>query len=431
MIINGICLILGLIIGKYKREYLLYSVLILYTLSAATITGTGISVYTVMNWFAVLPLFLYLIYDVVFSKSLSKKSIPSSLYVSIVVLFFYILARYQASNHPDRFNLLVTLFTCFVVLISGLIYFDEIKIEKLLNIIRVLILLEVVLVVGQSIFGFYTARLLFILDFNNYNLVEARVESLYRATGTFNDPNYYALFMCVLSSTMLIKFKLLDKLLYLSSFLGIMLSFSRMGVFISGLLLIVFLVKAVKLQTELSMVYLAISVCTIVLFIFFVLNSNTGINIMISKTLEGLKYRFFDIYDFDQGGRIYIIQSYFNDILSVDNFVFGLGFESFEGELQKVIGQYLVAHNEYVQVFADIGIIGVALIAFCIFCCIKNVSIQRLVTKNVMFFPLLVISLGNLFLITTFNIYIYFFIALYVGCIYAQKKEKLVFKGGK
>lgn len=423
MITKIIFLLLGLVIGKFKRENLLYFALILYALSTATITGTGISVYTMMNWSAIFPLFLYLIYDGILLKGFSKKNIPNSIYVSIVLLFFYILVRYLASTHPNRFNLLVTLFTCFVTLISGMFYFDEIKIDKLLNTIRILILFEVVLVIGQSIFGLNTTRLLFIFDFNNYDLEGAKVESLYRAVGTFNDPNYYALFMCVLSSAMLIRFKPFDKLLFLFSFLGTILSFSRMGVFIAGLLLIVFLVKALKLQTELSVFYLAVSLFAIGVFIFFVLNSSTHINILISKILESIRYRFLDIYDFDQGGRIYIIQAYFNDILSISNLIFGLGFENFEGELQKTTGQYFVAHNEYIQVFADIGIIGVALIAACIFLSIKNVGRQRLATANPMFFSLMVIGLGNLFLLTTFNIYIYFFIALYIGHAHAHKKR--------
>ena len=125
------------------------------------------------------------------------------------------------------------------------------------------------------------------------------------------------------------------------------------------------------------------------------------------------------LYRFETGdiSRLTIIHYYFKDILNIFNLLFGLGFQNFEYALEEQTGLFLVSHNQYIQMIADIGIIGLSPLLILTFIFIKKYKLKLLSKKNPFLFPFIMILLGNMFLLNTYEMYIYLFCGLYIGFI--------------
>jgi O-antigen ligase len=234
------------------------------------------------------------------------------------------------------------------------------------------------------------------------------VGNFYRATGSFYDPNYYSLYMAILAASLLFYTdKFSAKFFFLIALVGITLSLSRMGIILMVILIIIYLSQRIRLKN-------VIVICTILSIII------TGMyvfNFFDNYQQYPLVYNI--LYRFETGGtfQLDVIGYYFKDILNISNLLFGLGLENFEYALDEKIGIWQQAHNQYIQMIADIGIIGLSPLLILIFIFIKKYKLKLLSKKNPFLFPFIIILFGNMSLLNTYETYIYLFCGLYIGFI--------------
>ena len=285
-----------------------------------------------------------------------------------------------------------------------------------MNIFKVLICIELYVVVLQSIFVAQPNLILKVFDFSQFNHKIILSQDYYRGTGTFQDPNYYALFLATLSSFLMINFSLFNAGVYLLGIIAILFSFSRMGMILGFFLLIIFVIKFIKFRHKYKYLGILLVLFIASLLVFQLFNSfPVQAGWSIEKASSAIQARFTDTSDFDEGGRGFIFESYFHHILQPSNVVLGLGFLNFQMELQRLTGVNLVAHNEYLQIFADLGLIGVFIIFLILYQIQKGADLKWIISKNPYGFTLFIILVGNLFLSTTLYIYVYFFYALFAA----------------
>ncbi|GAI16216.1 unnamed protein product, partial [marine sediment metagenome] len=201
--------------------------------------------------------------------------------------------------------------------------------------------------------------------------------------------------------------KFSGKFFFFIALVGVTLSFSRMGIILIVILIIIYLSQRIRLKN-------VIVICTILSIIII---GMYVFNFFDNYHQYPLVYNI--LYRFETGGttRLSIIHCYFKDIVNIYNLLFGLGFQNFEYALEEQTGLFLVAHNQYVQMIADMGIIGLSPLLILIFIFIKKYKLKLLSKKNPFLFPFIIIVFGNMSLLNTYTEYIYLFYGLYIGFI--------------
>jgi O-antigen ligase len=329
------------------------------------------------NYFAYLLMF-YVASTLVFSIG-SNIVITRTINIAFLGSFLvYFLANHSMKLHIHKFLWFYVFFTIFSLFsalwsidITSSVNQSFIGIVIAVNLIAIYNIcrhfkIEIFILYGMLLGAVYNYVIAF--DFISYSS-QYTVHFVHRFVGTFNNPNVLAIYMilCVFSSIVLlqnIKSRVWRSLLIINipiALYVIILTASKKGFIFSALLLVIYLLSSLRSKRSFVLV-ITILVGGILLF-------NSGILSQI-KGVEELTYRLtlavntirlaFDGYQTDgsTAERIYLIQAAY-DILS-KNFgaiIFGTGAGTFF--LQNDLGLY--AHNNYMEIIANLGLIGLSL----------------------------------------------------------------------
>ena len=405
MYIKLVLVAIGITIGYKNRANLLYIVYFLLPFLPLWQVKVIINIDT-SNLFLFLcfvPLILLFAIDLITKK---YKKDYFFIFAGVIGLYLFILTKYPFSFRPDKFGLIKDLTIGITIFFYVIFNFNKIKPKTLFLLTKIVIFIETYMAISQYRGVSLTEIFPFIEISGSQRIIE--LLNFYRATGSFSEPNYYSLYMAILAASLLFYTdKFSAKVFFLIALVGITLSFSRMGIILMVILIIIYLSQKIRLKN-------VIVICTILSIII------TGLYV----------FNFFDnyhqyplvddfIYRFEMGDMFQwnVIHYYFKDIMNISNLLFGLGFENFEYALAEQIGQFEQAHNQYIQMIADIGIIGLSPLLILIFIFIKKYKLKLLSKKNPFLFPFIIIIFGNMFLLNTYERYIYLFFGLYIGFI--------------
>jgi hypothetical protein len=407
MYIKLVLAAIGITIGYKNRANLLYIVYFLIPfLSLGQLKVIiNIDISRLFSFLCFIPLILLFALDLITKK---YKKDYFFIFASVIGLYLFILTKYPFSYRPDAFSLIVSLTMCITIFFYVIFNFNKIKPKILFLLTKILIFIETYIAISQYRGVSLTEIFPFIEISDSLKIIEVEIGNFYRAIGSFDDPNYYSLYMAILAASLLFYTdKFSAKIFFLIALVGIILSFSRMGIILMVILIIIYLSQKIRLKN-------VIVICTILSIII------TGMYV----------FNFFDnyqqyplvnniLYRFETSGtfQLDVIGYYFYDILNISNLLFGLGFENFEYALAEQIGLREQAHNQYIQMIADIGIIGLSPLLLLIFIFIKKYKLKLLSKKNPFLFSFIIILFGNMFLLNTFIKYIYLFCGLYIGFI--------------
>jgi len=405
MYIKLILVAIGITIGYKNRANLLY---ILFFVLPFIYLGQlkviiNIHFAHLFSYLCFIPLILLFALDLITKK---YKKDYFFIFAGVIGLYLFILTKYPFSYRPDAFSLIKSLTICITIFFYVIFNFNKIKPKILFLLTKIVIFIETYIAVNQYR-GFSLTEIFPFIEIGvSQKIME--VGSFYRATGSIYDPNYYSLYMAILAASLLFYTdKFSGKVFFFIALAGITLSFSRMGIILMIILLIIYLSQRIRLKN-------VIVICTI-----------------LSITLTGMYvFNFFDnyhqyplvnniLYRFETGGKFQldVIHYYFKDIVNISNLLFGLGFQNFEYVLAEQTGIFQVTHNQYIQMITDVGIIGLSPLLILIFIFIKKYKLKLLSKKNPFLFPFIIILFGNMFLLNTYEIYIYLFCGLYIGFI--------------
>jgi O-antigen ligase len=418
LIVNLLAGLFGILVGNKSRANLLYLYLMLYPFDGSFLNGTGIAVFNIINYAVLVPLLLYLTFDIFVVKKATVQRNLAIVLFHLGILYLYVFTRYLVALNPLRDSYFLVLTSGFLLMFGVLYYYDQLKITNIMNIFKILICIELYVVILQAIFGTEPNLILRVFDFSQFNHKMILNQDYYRGTGTFQDPNYFALFLATISSFLMINFSFINAGVYLLGIIAILLSFSRMGMILGGILLIIFFIKFIKFRHKYKYLGMILVLLVALLLVLQLFNSfPVQARWSIEKATSAIQARFYENSDFDEGGRGFIFESYFHHIIQPSNVILGLGFLNFQMELQRLTGVNLVAHNEYLQIFADLGLVGVGIVFLVLYQIQKNTGLKRIILKNPYSFTLFIILSGNLFLSTTLYVYVYFFYALFAAYI--------------
>lgn len=223
----------------------------------------------------------------------------------------------------------------------------------------------------------------------------------YRFVGTTNNPNVLAIYMLysIVAAIILLErntSKAIRLLLYTNILLAlyaIVMTASKKGAVFGIVLLCVYFVSLLKSKKHI--------VWSLTLFTVFILLLNSGLLLQI-EGVERLMYRFDlaqaglagNIYSGSTYERISLIQTAF-EVFSRDfgTLLFGTGQHTFY--LQNKFGLY--AHNNYMEILANLGLIGMVLFYTIYFIVIKNIlKLQNKSSRYFLFgFILILLLMDN------------------------------------
>ena len=405
MYIKLVLVAIGITIGYKNRANLLYIVFFLLPfLSLGQLKVIiNIDISHLFSFLCFIPLILLFALDLITKK---YKKDYFFIFAGVIGLYLFILTKYPFSYRPDKFDLIKDLTICITIFFYVIFNFNKIKPKILFLLTKIVIFIETYMAINQYR-GVSSTEIFPFIEINvGQKIIE--VENFYRATGSFYDPNYYSLYMAILAASLLFYTdKFSGKVFFFIALVGIALSFSRMGIILMVILIIIYLSQRIRLKN-------VIVICTILSIII------TGMYV----------FNFFDnyhqyplvydiLYRFETGDmyRLDVIGYYFKDILNISNLLFGLGFQNFGYALTEQTGLFIGTHNQYIQMIADIGITGLSPLLILIFVFIKKYKLKLLSKKNPFLFPFIIIVFGNMFLLNTYQKYIYLFCGLYIGFI--------------
>ena len=405
LVLAVIGIVVGLTVGYKNRANLLY---ILFFLLPFLPLGQlkviiNIQISYLFLFLCFIPLILLFALDLITKK---YKKDYFFIFAGVIGLYLFILTKYPFSYRPDRFELIQDLAICITIFFYVIFNFNKIKPKILFLLTKIVIFIETYIAISQYR-GVSLAEIFPFIEISGIQKI-MEVGNFYRATGSIYDPNYYSLYMAILAASLLFYTdKFSGKVFFFIALAGITLSLSRMGIILMIILLIIYLSQRIRLKN-------VIVICTILSIIItgmYVFNFFD--NYHQYPLVDSIRYRF------ETGSmfQLSVIHYYFKDILNISNLLFGLGFQNFEYALADQTGLFLVAHNQYIQMIADIGIIGLSPLLILIFIFIKKYKLKLLSKKNPFLFPFIIIVFGNMFLLTTYEIYIYLFCGLYIGFI--------------
>lgn len=407
--------IIGMLIGNKRREFLLYLLFVLFPFfGLGTIKGINMTFSDLAVYMCAIPQGLFLITHWVGRHEKSPDF--AGLIILLTVFTLYLFNRYLASVHPDRLYFFKCLLFGMIIFVYTLNYCKEMEPKMLVRMTGMMILFQSVLAFMQMKMGFEISRIFMFIDMSGINPSFAGGMSVARGTGTFPDPNYFALYVGVLTSSLLPAIKrLMVKFLYFLGLAGILCSFSRMGILICGILLGIYFWKNVRINSARQVGIICLWLAGLIVAGSWIITNYAQIPIT-STMVERFRYNDGNIGDVE-GTRNYILKFYYHHLMDLPNpgeLLTGLGLENFEYLLDAKTGIFLVAHNEYLQIFADIGLLGyVFLLAIVIY--LRRKSRKKAAGVNPYTGPVLVMLFGFFFLTCTYEMYCYFYLALFFG----------------
>ena len=413
LVVAAIGIVVGLTIGYKNRANLLYIVFFLLPFLSLGQLKVIINIHIshLFLFLCFIPLISLFALDLITKK---YKKDYFYIFAGVIGLYLFILTKYPFSYRPDAFELIKSLTICIIIFLYVIFNFNKIKPKILFLLTKIVIFIEIYMAVNQ----YRGVSLTEIFPFIEISVSQKIITlgDFYRATGSFQDPNYYSLYMSILAASLLFytdKFSV--KVFFFIALVGITLSFSRMGIILTVILIIIYLSQRIRLKN-------VIVICTILSIII------TGMyvfNFFDNYQQYPLVYNI--LYRFETGSmyQLSVIHYYFKDIVNISNLLFGLGFQNFEYALAEQRGLFLVAHNQYIQMIADIGIIGLSPLLILIFIFIKKYKLKLLSKKNPFLFPFIIILFGNMFLLNTYETYIYLFCGLYIGFIIEKLNKEV------
>ncbi|WP_432407039.1 O-antigen ligase family protein [Wukongibacter sp. M2B1] len=414
MVIKILLVLLGILCSFKGRNNIIYiSYFILPFTDMGGIRFINISFFDLFRYMCFIPMLIVFAIDILEKrKSTNREFIYIS--IALIYLFSYILTRYVISIHPDKSNLITIIAAGFILFLYILYNSKYIDMDKIQLITMIIIGIEVYLAINQAL-GKTTSEIVpFVystIGENDY----IELSNFYRAIGSQGDPNHYAMLLGILTASLINQLnKIHVKIFFTMGLIGLLFGFSRMGIVIFFILITICIVKYFKnsKKSYLTMSLLFFSIPIIVLFVMAIV-TNSQSQIFIANIIQRFQEDSFRG-AMAAGSRRWIIHNYFNNILNIKNFIFGLGLQNFEYELFKMTGIHLVAHNQYIQMLADIGILGY--IPILIIIIIINKKDLKSNKVNPFWISIMILLISNLFLITTYLLYIYSFLGLYVAC---------------
>ena len=431
MLINLLCAAFGMALGYRNRANLLYLYLILYPFDGAALSDTGITVFTLISYAVLAPLILYLGYDLLRLEKGEQRSHFAAVALGLGMLYLYIFVRYLVALNPKRDSYFLVLSSGFVLIFGVLYYFRQLRTDIISHIFKLVIVIELGVTVGQALFGAELGRMLGIFDFNQFAPKLILAQDTYRGTGTFQDPNYYALYLAAISSFLLIRFSWLNASVCCLGIVAVLLSFSRMGVLLGAVLCGFLLIRFIRWRTPRKYLGLCFALpLLLAMAIQLWANFPAQVGWGMGQIAGALRARFNDGYDSGVDSRAFIAAAYFQSMLKLSNVLMGLGFLNFQMVLEQVTGVNQVAHNEYIQIFADLGLAGLLLIGLVLYRVFRHCRWRAATFGNPYFGTLVILLLGDLFLSTTLYNYVYFFYALYGAHLLYQPERSDALRDG-
>lgn len=405
MYIKLVLVAIGITIGYKNRANLLYTVFFLlpfFSLGQLKLIN-NLHIAHLFLFLCYVPLIFFFALDLITKK---YKKDYFFIFAGVIALYLFVLTKYPFSFQPDKFGLIVDLTICITIFFYVIFNFNKIKPEILFLLTKIIIFVETYIAVNQ----YRGISLTEIFPFIESSVIQKTIiiGDYYRASGSFEDPNYYSLYMAILAANLLFYTdKFSGKFFFFIALVGITLSFSRMGIILMVILIIIYLSQRIRLKNVL-VIFTILSIIITGMYVFKFFDNYHNYSLV-----DNILYRF------ETGGtfQLSVIDYYFKDIMNISNLLFGLGFQNFEYALAEQTGIFLVAHNQYIQMIADIGIIGLSPLLILIFIFIKKYKLKLLSKKNPFLFPFIIILLGNMSLLNTYVKYIYLFFGLYLGFI--------------
>lgn len=427
-LVYAVLVCMGMLIGGKKRENLIYLLFFLFPFQEiGIIKYLNIESFQVMIYLCIVPMTLLIFFDAATSWN-NRFGFLKGIPLILLAFFAYLVFRYFPSVHPQKDYFIKLLAVGFLIMIYTLLHFQSIDMLIIIRITSVMIVFQFLIAALQTFFGLSLGDIFKFIDASGVNAALIEMQSFKRAVGTFGDPNYYALYITVMTASLVNHLhKLNMKIVYGCGVLAIIFSFSRMGIIACVILLVFYIYKSTKWYLPRSVGRLFIYAAVILAASLFILESYENIPIL-SAIVERFTYNNGNIGD-AAGTRDFILKTFFNQILtsfSVKDILLGLGIQNFEFALYSQTSIYLVAHNEYIQIFSDIGLVG------CLFILSIPVYISmryrnhNLFRRNPQNSSLIVILYGCIFLMCTYELYLYFYLAVFLGYgIFSGKPEVL------
>ena len=404
LIIKTMLTISGFSLGYKNKQLLGYLFIILIPFYDVGVILNMISMSDIIKYFIAFPMATIFILQLLDTKE-TKSRLFIFIFVMLIILTIY-LGIPVLLSHSDRLMILLPMvFLGFVVFLYFIKNIKKIQRNTLLKCIKYTLAAQIIISILQF-FGVGNDLLRIVFSLHSHQQIE--IVGFYRSTGTFMDPNYFALYMTVWSYFFITisQKHLTDKIIFALSIITILLTGSRMG-----LLLVAFMIFIISLKSK-TTIKILIGISLLTLVIAF---TNLG-NILLSIFIE----RFQEDSSLVDTPRIQIAQIFFTKILTFKNVWFGVGYDSMGFYTEQYLSKNWIAHNQLIQLIADVGLIGLTIITFLI------IGINKFIPKsqhNRMKGLLAIIIFGSVFLTITYELHIYVMLSLYL-IVVLQKGEK-------
>ena len=346
-----IYLIINFILRGKIYNQITKKILYLYIFNLPFLYGNIAATNIKSRLFFSLLLFLSFFLEIIFNKIKIKKKhfLVYFVFIFCIIIFNYFFALDKNLYFENLLYLSFNLIIIFII-INSLEYKD---IHFVINILLILGLYESILGISQSIWN----QNVFIPPFFREPLFKGYIVGTFaRGSGTFYDPNRFSVFLIMLVPIIFEKIRKKKHVfiyfcLLIIYIMGIFFSFSRMALLILFFYLFVLFMKDVKEINIKEIFYISL----LFFFSFFIIDK---INI----------FQRFDIEKLTSDYRITIIKNFLENLGNINIFTgIGLGNFSFASNEIFDLGVNVSAHNEFIQLLSEFGIIVFIIILYFLF----------------------------------------------------------------
>jgi hypothetical protein len=402
LIIYLILLGIGYIIGSFKKQYLIYGYFLLLPFySVGYINLINLKMSEIIKYHFALPMFILILVSFIKNKKVKREILV--IYLFVISFLIYMIIPILLSTNKILIVHLSVLILQFIVFLYVISFYKSLRNQILVRLSKYIMIIQFPIVIMQFL-GDQNRFLKLIFSIDEFDSVPAG--SFYRATGTFMDPNYFSLFIGVLT-VFILKFEVKTYRIFFAivGILTILMSLSRMGIILVGIIIMLIYLENIK---ELSLKSYG-KLITLTVMVLVLLQSD-----FLNSILAIFAERINNEGGLEASPRSLIAKVYFEEILNISNFIFGLGFESIGNYTVKYLGQPWIAHNQYIQILADVGFIGYIFIFIFILWLIKYLRIKKIKYKG--YFPIIIVLMvGGMFLTLTYQLYIPILLGLFIS----------------